>query len=73
MYKIYEALRNERELLDTDVAESAKISQAILTRWKKGTFKPKYETVEKIAKALNVPTSVFYEGVSHESDQSDRG
>lgn len=62
MYKIYEQLRNERELLDSDVAERANISQAILARWKKGKCKPKYETVEKIANALNVPTSTFYEG-----------
>lgn len=61
MYKIYETLRDEREMLDVDVAEEAKISQAILTRWKNGKAKPKYETVEKIAKVFRVPTSVFYE------------
>lgn len=69
MYKIYETLRDEREMLDVDVAEEAKISQAILTRWKSGKAKPKYETVEKIAKVFRVPTSVFYESEVANEDQ----
>lgn len=67
MYQIYEKLRDEREMLDSEVAIKAKISQSNLTRWKKGEYKPKYETMMKIASALRVPVSVFYEGVTNDN------
>lgn len=68
MYQIYEKLRDEREMLDSEVAEKAKISQSNLTRWKKGEYKPKYETMMKIAHALHVPVSTFYKGVQDDHD-----
>lgn len=62
MYQIYQRLRDERNLKDFHVSQKAKISPSSFTRWRKGEFHPKYETMLKIASALEVPVSVFYEG-----------
>ena len=70
MYEIYEKLRTERKMNNHEVALKAKIAPSNLTRWKQGEYKPKYETMVKIANALEVPVSVFYKGVANEDQHS---
>lgn len=65
MYQIYEKIRNDRGMNNNEVAMCAKISASNFTRWKQGEYKPKYETMLKIANVLEVPVSVFYEGVAN--------
>lgn len=72
MYEIYDRLKTERGLKDSQVAKKAEIAPATLSAWKhEGTpkgYTPKYDKLCKIAKALEVPVSVFYEGVANESN-----
>lgn len=65
MYKIYEKLRDERGLSDYAVAKKAEIASATLSAWKhEGTKKgytPKLDKLIRIANALDVPVTVFFE------------
>lgn len=75
MYKIYEKIRNERGLTDYAVAKKAEIAPATLSAWKhkkepKG-YTPKIDKLIKIADALDVPVTVFFEEETNdESDNS---
>ena len=66
MYKIYEMLRDERNMTDYEVAKKAGIATATLSSWKYDGEKaygytPKIDKLMKIADVFGVPVTVFFE------------
>lgn len=53
-YEIYEKLRKERGLRDSDVSRMTGIGSGTLSDWKKGRYELKTEKMKKIAEALDV-------------------
>lgn len=53
-YEIYEKLRKERGLRDSDVSRMTSIGSGTLSDWKKGRYELKTEKMKKIAEALDV-------------------
>lgn len=60
-------LRNERGMTQKEVGERAGIAEPTIRRYELGKLNPKFETVQKIAKALEVPTSCVY-GMNVQND-----
>ena len=53
-------LLKEKDMTQTDLANKINISHPVISRWIKGhSNNPKMETLEKIAKALNVDVRYF--------------
>lgn len=66
MYKIYQKLRDEQNMTDYEVSKKSGVSTATLSAWKYDGEKdygytPKIDKLIKIADALNVPVTVFFE------------
>lgn len=53
-------LRKARGLTQRELGEKAGIAEPTIRRYELGKLNPKFETVQKIAKALNVPEALFY-------------
>ena len=53
-------LRKARGLTQKELGEKAGIAEPTIRRYELGKLNPKFETVQKIAKALNVPEAFFY-------------
>ena len=53
-------LRKARGLTQKELGERAGIAEPTIRRYELGKLNPKFETVQKIAKALNVPEAFFY-------------
>lgn len=53
-------LRKARDLTQKELGERAGIAEPTIRRYELGKLNPKFETVQKIAKALNVPEAFFY-------------
>ena len=53
-YEKYARIRDIKGLKDVHIAKEAHISPATLSEWKKGTYEPKLETMQKIAAVLGV-------------------
>ena len=71
MYKIYERIRDEKKMTDYEVAKKAGIATATLSSWKydgkkEYGYTPKIDKLMKIADALDVPVTVFFEGVEND-------
>lgn len=60
-------LRKERGLTQKELGERSGIAEPTIRRYELGKLNPKFETVQKIAKALGVPTSCVY-GMNVQSD-----
>lgn len=58
MYEIFEKIINEKGITPYKVWKETGVSQTTLSSWKKGTYTPKLETLEKIADFLEV--DVYY-------------
>lgn len=54
LYQTYADLRDSRGLSDYRVAKDTGISFATFTRWKKGEYTPRVETLEKIARYMGI-------------------
>ena len=52
--------RKARGLTQKELGERAGIAEPTIRRYELGKLNPKFETVQKIAKALNVPEAFFY-------------
>lgn len=61
-------LRNDRGMTQKELGERAGIAEPTIRRYELGKLNPKFETVQKIAKALEVPTSCVY-GMSIQNDE----
>lgn len=53
-------LRKARGLTQKELGEKAGIAEPTIRRYELGKLNPKFETVQKIAKALSVPEAFFY-------------
>lgn len=53
MYKDYEIIRDKRGYTDYKVSKETGVHTSTLTEWKKGTYRPKLETLVKISRCLN--------------------
>lgn len=62
MYKLYATLRDAKGLKDADIAQLVGTSRANLSHWKRGDYKPKYETMVKIASVLGVSADYLMTG-----------
>ena len=74
MYQIYDRLKKERNMTDYEVAKKAGIATATLSSWKYDGEKaygytPKIDKLMKIADALGVPVTVFFEKEVANEDQ----
>ena len=61
MYKVFENLMKERNVTAYEVAKNTGIATATLTEWKKGTYSPKIDKLQKIAAYFGVSVTVFLE------------
>lgn len=58
-YEIYEKLRKERGLRDSDVSRMTGIGSGTFSDWKKGRYELKTEKLIKIADALDVSVDML--------------
>lgn len=61
LYEKFEKLLIERHVKASDVSRGTGITTGTLSAWKKGTYTPKKEKIQKIAEFFDVPLSYFYE------------
>lgn len=61
MYEKFEFLLTSRNTTAYQVAKATGIATATLTEWKKGTYTPKVEKLQKIAEYFGVPITFFIE------------
>lgn len=59
MYSKYAELRDARGITDYKVSQETGISTATLTEWKKGTYKPKVDKLQKLAEYFEVSIEYF--------------
>lgn len=62
MYAKYTALRDAREVTDSEVARQTGIATSTLTDWKMGRYTPKVDKIKKIADYFGVAIEYFLEG-----------
>ena len=60
-YENYCKMRDMRAVNDSTVARETGIGRSTFSEWKKGTYTPKLEKLQKIANYFNVPVSAFTE------------
>ena len=71
MYEIYQKLRDERGLKDSDVAREASVSKSTFSDWKVGRSKPGIKKLQKIADFFGV--TVDYLMTGKEEDKKEKG
>ncbi len=74
MYEIYQKLRDERGLKDSDVAREASVSKSTFSDWKVGRSKPGIKKLQKIADFFGVTVDYLMTGkedVQKEKDNTD--
>lgn len=59
MYSKYAELRDAKGVTDYRVSQETGISTATLTEWKKGTYKPKADKLQKLAEYFGVSIEYF--------------
>lgn len=59
-YEIYAKVRDQKEMIDSQVAEASGVPQSTLSDWKSGRSNPKFDKVSRIAVALGVPVMELY-------------
>ena len=68
MYERYCELRDAKRMKDSDVARLSGVSKSTFSDWKSGRSNPKPDKMQKIADALGVQVSYFYEEEGHYID-----
>lgn len=68
MYNIYCKIRDEKGYKDSDVSKGTNITKSTFSAWKKGTYQPKQEKLQKIADFLNVSLEYLMTGEEKDSD-----
>lgn len=66
MYEIYQKLRDERGLKDSDVAREASVSKSTFSDWKVGRSKPGIKKLQKIADFFGVTVDYLMTGKEDE-------
>lgn len=61
MYEIYQKLRDERGLKDSDVAREASVSKSTFSDWKVGRSKPGIKKLKALADYFGVTVDYFLE------------
>lgn len=61
MYKVFETLLEKNNVTAYEVSKATGIATSTLTEWKKGTYVPKVDKLQKIATFFNVPVTIFFE------------
>ncbi len=59
MYDTYVRLRDEKGVTDYKVSQETGVSTATLSEWKKGTYTPKIDKIQRIATYFGVPIDTF--------------
>lgn len=59
-YQRYAAARDEKKMLDSEVARTAGISQVTLSEWKNGRSMPKFDKMSRIASAVGITIAEIY-------------
>lgn len=62
------AIRKRKGLTQKALAKKSHVSPQLLNRWERGVRKPKYESISKIANALEIDAYLFYENTSDQKD-----
>lgn len=62
MYEIYETIRNSKGIKDSDVAKGTGIPKSTFSEWKRGTYTPKQEKLQKIANYFGVSLEYLLTG-----------
>lgn len=65
------ALRQEKELSQTDVAEALDISRQAISRWESGAAVPSMENLMKLSGLYNVPLDAFVRDWEEETGSAD--
>lgn len=60
MYQVYAQYRDSKGFTDYKVAKELGLSRATISAWKHGKYKPKIETLLRIANLLNFPIEELY-------------
>ena len=71
MYEIYQKLRDERGLKDSDVAREASVSKSTFSEWKVGRSKPGIKKLQKIADFFGVTVDYIMTGKEDEQKEKD--
>lgn len=71
MYEIYQKLRDERCLKDSDVAREASVSKSTFSDWKVGRSKPGIKKLQKIADFFGVTVDYLMTGKEDEQKEKD--
>ena len=71
MYEIYQKLRDERGLKDSDVAREASVSKSTFSDWKVGRSKPGIKKLQKIADFFGVTVDYLMTGKEDEQKEKD--
>lgn len=71
MYEIYQKLRDERGLKDSDVAREASVSKLTFSDWKVGRSKPGIKKLQKIADFFGVTVDYLMTGKEDEQKEKD--
>ena len=69
MYEIFEQLCQLRGVTAFRVSKETGISQPTFSEWKKGTYTPKTEKMQKIADYFNVPLEYLTTGKMPENEK----
>lgn len=59
-YEVYARLRDEKGLLDSNVANATGVDQVTLISWRDGKYSPKVDKIQKLATYFGVPLDCFY-------------
>lgn len=62
MYEIFKKLCEKNGVSSADVARATGIAKATLSEWKKGTYRPKADKLQKIADYFNVTLDYLMTG-----------
>ncbi len=71
MYEIYQKLRDERGLKDSDVAREASVSKSTFSDWKVGRSKSGIKKLQKIADFFGVTVDYLMTGKEDEQKEKD--
>nr|DAI48266.1 MAG TPA: Repressor protein CI [Caudoviricetes sp.] len=70
MYEIYQKLRDERGLKDSDVAREASVSKSTFSDWKVGRSKPGIKKLQKIADFFGVTVDYLMTGKEEDKKEN---
>lgn len=72
MYEIFKKLCEKNGVSSADVARATGVAKATLSEWKKGTYRPKADKLQKIADYFGVSLDYLMTG-QHPEQTSDSG